>query len=429
MTSSRKTTKTAKSSKTTKKRAPGKKVTQKKNNSTIYFFALFISIALCIVVLLEYLDFQKGKKSVIFTKIIPLETVTDKTADFNKNFLRVLNKNNILCDYFQDKEAKKDSKIKEFHFKLEINSSRFKGLLKRVTDIVDQLKGELELAEIQGMTGKSIMLYKVRLDNKTTHSILITKIQKQRARPVDPKPVKKKTPVKKPPPPKKTPFDGTPRIAIIIDDIGVYDIGALALKKLDIPITASILPDSPHAREEAKWCKQYGVHTMLHIPMQPKNGNGPTYNSGKTITLNSSDGSIRRLLRRAKKIVPQARGLNNHQGSLVTSNKNVMTRTLKIIKEEGLFFVDSRTIGNTVGFSIAKSMGIKTASKDVFLDHEQSYKNSVSQIKRLVEVAQAKGSAIAIGHPHATTIRAIKDSIKFIKEKGVKIVPVSDLLN
>jgi hypothetical protein len=90
--------------------------------------------------------------------------------------------------------------------------------------------------------------------------------------------------------------------------------------------------------------------------------------------------------------------------------------------------VDSRTIGNTVGYEIAKRLGIKTAYKDVFLDHIKGYSHSISQIRLLVEIALQKGKAIAIGHPHASTFRAIRDSIKYIRSKGIKIVYVSELL-
>jgi hypothetical protein len=163
--------------------------------------------------------------------------------------------------------------------------------------------------------------------------------------------------------------------------------------------------------------------------MQPKNSNGLKYNPRETITLQSTDSEIRSMVNKAKEVVPNAAGVNNHMGSLVTSNKKVMKRFLKILKEEGLFFFDSKTIAGTVGYGMAKSLGIKTAIRDVFLDDgEKSYPNAVSEIKRLVDKALRNGKAIAIGHPHPTTLRAIKDSIKFIREKGVKIVFLSEIL-
>lgn len=401
-----------------------KRKRSKKKNSSILFFALFVAVAFLTVILLEYIDFRNGKKSFIFTKLIPLETVDDKVERFNERFLRVLNKNNIQCSYHQDDK-------KQYHFSLEIDASRFKGLVSKIENIAGELKGKIVLAEVQGGAGKSIMLYKVTLAKQVSHWILITKRMKSVEKPAEPKEEKKpkKTAVKtRPTPPRPRGTHKNPRVAIIIDDVGHYDIGALELKRLNIPITASILPDSPHAHEEARWISEYGLQTMIHLPMQPKNGNGQTYDRSRTITLNSTDAEIRRLVRRSKQIVPNAAGVNNHQGSMATANSGVMLRTLKILKEEGLFFVDSRTIGNSVAYDTAKRLGIKTAYKNVFLDHVKTYSNSVNRIKHMVEIALREGKAIAIGHPHQSTIDAIRDSIDYIHSKGVKIVYVSELL-
>jgi polysaccharide deacetylase 2 family uncharacterized protein YibQ len=392
----------------------------KKKHTPKHFFVFFIAIALITVVLLEYIDFKNGKKSFIFTQLIPLKKHPGKIEQFNTNFLRVLNKNNIDCDYFQDEEEK-------YHFKMQIDAPRFNGLVSKLKEISRQLKAKVELSEIQGKTDRSIMLYKITMEKKVSHLILITKLKKPtvQAKKIEPKEEKKpgiKTKTI------KSIRHREPKIAFIIDDVGAYDIGARELKKLDIPISPSILPDSPRAGEEAHRIQQYGLPAMLHIPMQPKNGNGQTYGRDHTITMNSTDDEIRQLIRRAKQIVPFARGVNNHQGSLLTTDSQMMTRVLKIIKEEGLFFVDSRTIGNTVGYETAKRLGIKTAYKDVFLDHIKTYSHSLTQIRRLVEIALQKGKAIAIGHPNKSTLKAIRDSVKYIRAKGVKIVYVSELL-
>jgi polysaccharide deacetylase 2 family uncharacterized protein YibQ len=223
-------------------------------------------------------------------------------------------------------------------------------------------------------------------------------------------------------------MSSTPRIAFIIDDIGAYDIGPLELKQLKIPITASVLPDSRRAREVVHWLNEYHLKSMIHLPMQPTNSNGKRYDPSKVITIHSTDQQIRNLILRARKTIPFAEGLNNHEGSLVTSNRQLMMRVLKIVKEENLFFVDSRTIGRTVAYNVAKELNINATYKDVFLDHIPTYSHSIAQIRKLVQIALQKGSAIAIGHPLESTFRAIRDSINYIEKKGVKIVYVRELV-
>jgi polysaccharide deacetylase 2 family uncharacterized protein YibQ len=389
---------------------------QKNKNTFLRFFLLFISIAIITIVLLEYIDFTKGEKTFIFTKIIPLKKTDSKISQFNSQLINVLNINKIFHDYFLDEENK-------YHFKLEIDEARFDGLIAKINLITDQIKGKLHLREIQGLANKSIMLYEVKFDQKVTHLLLITKlrpaaaVKKPKEKPIE-------IPKKKP----KTKITGPPRIAFIIDDIGAYDIGPLEMRRLNIPITASVLPDSWRVHEVVRWLKEYHLKVMIHLPMQPTNSNGKRYDPKKVVTISSTDQQIRALIQRAKQVVPIAEGLNNHEGSLVTSNRQLMTRVLKIVKEEGLFFVDSRTIGGTVAYEVARELNIKAAHKDVFLDHIPTYSHTIAQIRKLVDFALQKGKAIAIGHPMESTLRAIRDSKDYIKKKGVKIVYVKELL-
>jgi polysaccharide deacetylase 2 family uncharacterized protein YibQ len=384
----------------------------KKKNSTLTLFVWFTVIAVVTIVLLEYIDFKKGEESFIFTNIIPLESRTKKIRQFNGKLTALLKRNGIPYDYFPDEENK-------YHFKLDIEQARYDSLVTKLKTIAGQLKGKLVLAEIQGLADKSIMLYNVTMDEKVSHLLLISKLKPRPKQEKQPQPVESRRP---------RPSARTPRIAFIIDDVGAYDIGPLELKRLNIPITASILPDSQRAHEVVRWAREYRLETMIHLPMQPNNSNGNYSDRGKEITIHSTDDEIRALLRRAMQIVPDARGVNNHQGSLVTSTPGIMTRTLKIIKEEGLFFIDSRTIGSTVAYDIAKQLNIRTAHKDVFLDHIQNYSHSIAQIRKMVEIARQKGKAIAIGHPFESTLRAVRDSINYIRSKGIKIVLVKELL-
>jgi hypothetical protein len=401
----------------------------KKQNSSVVFLAVMIAVAVFTVILLEYIDFRKGKKSFIFTQLIPLKTVSNKIEQFNQEFLEVLNKNNIECSYHQDDQ-------RMYHFSLEVDASRFDSLVSRIEGIAHRLSGKVTLAQVQGMTGKSIALYKVTLGRKISHWILITKLKKSAGKPgkvTESKPREEKPGAEtvKVPRIQARParqLDHPARLAFIIDDVGAYDIGALALKKLGIPITASILPDAPRAREEAEWVREYGLQALIHLPMAPQNGDGQTYEQEQTINLQSTDDEIRSLIERSKQIIPNAIGVNNHQGSLATSDSGLMTRTLKIIKEEGLFFVDSRTIGNTVAYDVAQSLGMKANYKDAFLDHIKTYAHSVEQIHRLVEIALQKGEAIGIGHPNDSTLKALRDSIPYIRSRGVDIVFVSELV-
>ena len=272
---------------------------------------------------------------------------------------------------------------------------------------------DLNLSEIEKKADGETQLFFVSVGGTNTHIILVN-------RQIPPQPVRSGE--------EKKPKDQKPKIAFIIDDIGNRPGVSRELKKLNIPIAAAILPDTPFAAEEAEYLRKSGLEAMIHLPMLPKNSHNYGAPKYPVIQPSSPEDEIREIVQRAKKLVPHARGVNNHEGSLVTSQSETMLRILKIIKTEGLYFVDSRTSVDTVAFDIAKKLKIKTAARDVFLDSIKSYAFSREQIQRLVQIALKKGKGIAIGHPLESTIKAIKDSIPSIDSSGVEIVFVSQIL-
>ncbi len=66
--------------------------------------------------------------------------------------------------------------------------------------------------------------------------------------------------------------------------------------------------------------------------------------------------------------VPHAVGVNNHQGSRATSDAALMQALMPLLRERGLFFIDSRTDAKTVAYDMAKRDGVRAASRKVFLD-------------------------------------------------------------
>ena len=394
--------------------SPKRKKKSNSKKSTALIFTAFISIAVVTVCLLEYIDYSNGKPSFLFSKLIRVDRPEkEKPAEesVSSKLLTLLNQEKLKYDYFKDADQK-------CHIKLETPESKHKPLISKIKRLLPR-DLSLETAEVRKLNDRILYLYNLQKGKETTHIILMT-IQRER------KAAKKTTRQ-----PKQKPVS-KPKIAFIIDDIGNNDYGALELKKLDIPITASILPFSPYAFDEARQVYMYNMESLIHLPMQPLNSHTIDYTVDQFITRQSTENDIRTLLQKARQIIPYAQGTNNHQGSLITSDKQKMSAVLKILKKEGLFFIDSRTTPRTVAYQMAKSMNIKTAERDVFLEDigngDTTYEYTLSQINRLIQKAKQNGKAIAIGHPYRTTFAGIRDSIDKIRDAGIEIVFASALL-
>ena len=236
-------------------------------------------------------------------------------------------------------------------------------------------------------------------------------------------------PIQPTPAPKGLPLKTSlpPRIAIVIDDLG--EKGQISKELLDwnLPITFSILPFTRHAKSLASEAHQKGKEIILHLPMEPHGY--PRTKPGKGALLHEMDQErLRRQLLEDIEAVPHIQGVSNHMGSRLMEDPEALKVILSELKKRDLFFLDSRTTPQTVGFQTAKSMGLRVGERNVFLDHTLGEEAVKQSIEKLIHLSLSTGQAIGIGHPHASTLKSLKEMIPRIEEKGIEIVPVSALL-
>jgi polysaccharide deacetylase 2 family uncharacterized protein YibQ len=217
-----------------------------------------------------------------------------------------------------------------------------------------------------------------------------------------------------------------PKIGIIIDDLGYDSYLASAFMKLDLPLTFSVLPFTPHSRSIAQKARKEGREIMLHLPMEPIRY--PAVNPGDGVLLVSMDREmIVEELNRGLNQIPFAAGVNNHMGSRFTESEEKMMIVLAELKRKGLYFIDSKTSANSVAFKVAKKMALRTGRRDIFLDNHLSDDAVKRQMERLLSLARHKGYAIGIGHPHKETLALLKRYQVTLKNEA-EVVPVSDLV-
>ncbi len=219
-----------------------------------------------------------------------------------------------------------------------------------------------------------------------------------------------------------------PRIAIIIDDIGPSRRGARQVMNLEAPLTLSFFPSSSNSGKLAQEALEKGKEVILHMPMEPKGF--PETNPGNgALLMSMTDEELHRQIRENLDTIASVKGVNNHMGSRFMEDEHRVNILMKELKARKLFFLDSRTTANTVGYRTARELGIKTGQRDVFLDNncydEADIRKNISE---LAEIAKNEGKAIGIGHPHPSTIRSLRDMIPMLRERGIEIVPLSHLM-
>jgi polysaccharide deacetylase 2 family uncharacterized protein YibQ len=216
-------------------------------------------------------------------------------------------------------------------------------------------------------------------------------------------------------------------VAIVIDDFGP-DLGiAKRFASLSFPVTMSVLPHQAHSREIAELAHLSSREVILHLPMEPLN---PRENPGRgALLLSMSGDEIRRNIKAALDTSPYFDGVNNHMGSRMTRDAQVMKTVLLELRERDLFFLDSMTTSESKGWKEAMELNMPTLKRDIFLDDNPSADAVRFQITRLVKIAKLRGTALAIGHPREATLKSLQEAAGYFRGEGVEVVAVRDLMN
>ncbi len=217
------------------------------------------------------------------------------------------------------------------------------------------------------------------------------------------------------------------RVAIVIDDVGYDDKVFRKFTELRVPVTFSILPGERYSKYIAREASKLDYEIMLHLPMEP-HGSWSNPGSHAILSAMTRDQMLKQLSDNLD-AVPNVTGINNHMGSLLTEDRFIMRILLEEMQKRGLFFLDSRTSSRTVAYSVAKSIGVRSADRDVFLDNKPDIGYIKGQIDTAIRIAKKKGEATAIGHAKPETAAAILEKLPDFEKEGIEIVTISRLLD
>jgi uncharacterized protein len=216
-----------------------------------------------------------------------------------------------------------------------------------------------------------------------------------------------------------------PRLAIIIDDLGSDHAAAEAVFALGYPLTVSVLPNHEHSVDIAQEAHRRGFQVMLHLPMQSVANETP---EAQELHPGMPASEVAALVDLFLKNVPDAAGVNNHQGSQATADAALMDELMPVLRDRRLFYVDSRTTAATVAYDTAQDFGVRSAFRNVpFLDDVTAVAAVRKQLELALRGAREKGEAVAIGHPHPATLQALREVLPQAKTQGVRLVPASEL--
>jgi len=196
-------------------------------------------------------------------------------------------------------------------------------------------------------------------------------------------------------------FRGT--LVFVIDDAGNSFIDLEPFLNFPGAITIAVLPGLPNSIETARRIREAGKELFLHQPMESIGGRNP--GPGAIYTGMEME-EIREIINRNLDELWPVAGMNNHEGSRISMDEEIMEIILEICRERDIVYLDSRTTAETRAPEVARRMGINIVQRDVFIDNEQNLQSISNQINIGIARAERQGFAIMIGHTWSALLAA-----------------------
>ena len=218
----------------------------------------------------------------------------------------------------------------------------------------------------------------------------------------------------------------TATISIILDDLGEQKVAGDRAVRLPGAVACAFLPHTQFGPGQAERAFALGKEILLHLPLQP----GASARAYPTaITLATGRDEMADYVRSALDSIPHVTGVNNHQGSLLTETPMHMDWLMAQLKALGNFyFVDSRTSGSSIAYRMARARGVPATERTIFLDDTPTEAAILEQFAQLISRARRNERALAIGHPHAQTLKVLEAEIPRLAQMGIRLVPPSELI-
>ncbi len=214
------------------------------------------------------------------------------------------------------------------------------------------------------------------------------------------------------------------KLIFVFDDAG-HNLEQLQyFLDLPFPCTIAVLPKLPNSRETARRIRAAGKELILHQPMQAVNQNIDPGKGAVKPGMNREE--IKKIVASNVEEIGPIAGMNNHEGSLITSDEEAMEAVLELCREKNIYFLDSRTSSKSVVPQVAKKLNMSIWERAVFLDNKRDKAYMKKQIIDGLEIASQRGEAIMIGHVFTVDLAILlKEMYSDLTQEGYTFSTIS----
>ena len=250
-------------------------------NTTKPLLLFLIGLAVISTLGLDLINWYKNKPSFLFSQFLK-RPETLARPDFLD---RIVQKQLIEAEIPIEAVHRYIDKDKILHIKIDLEMEKFIRLSSALEDDFTTAGAVVNKTETRETPELEYHLWLVNAEESRSLSILFAGKKEKTLRPFS------------------SVEGAVGKVALIMDDMG-YSLEAIeTLKSLELPVTVSILPHSPYARETAEIARSSHLEVILHLPLEPINNSQEVYDDGGLILADMEEQEIIKLLNEFKSML------------------------------------------------------------------------------------------------------------------------------
>ncbi len=223
-------------------------------------------------------------------------------------------------------------------------------------------------------------------------------------------------------------FSHTAKMAIFVEDFGFQaDQTTVEYLSFPEPLTVGLIPAKKLTTWTAQIANEYRKEIIIMLPMEPLPFKlSKQYDS--VIMVHYPANKIKHIIAESMQAIPHFSGVTNYYGARVIDDSEVMSLIFSDISNKKAYFLYNQQAHSLPLKSIAKKYNLPIKPIDICLDSNTSISALQDTLRHCAMIAQNTGDIIVSSKPTTAFINALKHVLPILKQNGIKLVYVSDLM-
>jgi len=224
-------------------------------------------------------------------------------------------------------------------------------------------------------------------------------------------------------------FSNATRMAVIIEDFGFEATQTITeFLSFPHPLTVSLIGAQKRAPWTAQIANEYKKEVILLLPMEPLPPGELAKHRQTMVMVHHQEERIRNSISLAASSIPELSGVSNFHGNRVMDDSRAMDIILSEVSRCKGYFVYTETSRGSVIPALSAKHKVPSAAIQGSIETSDSPERIREKLRRFSMAAEKTGRIIIKAPPTDAFIAVLKEELETMRQNGIRLVYVSELV-